>query len=185
MVFTIIAFAVSAPAPDPDCNDSHYDQRQNGTDNIRVHIDGVFVAVFPVETMADALLTALPDLNELLDINDFEELQKPKPSASASPPKEPISPPKPEEKPQEVAQTHQSEVVQPQSEVENPQSELEKPQSEVEKPQQEADKPTVIESLSTKSTDTPISDVSLNSGVVKEKKPLTNEQKKALRYVFF
>ena len=173
-VCAILALAAAAPAT--DYSDSHYDQRQNGSENVRIHIDGFFVAVVPADTLADTLLAAVPNISDLLDIDDLENFQKPKPPASLSPPK-PISPPKPEEKPQETAKP----ISLPPKPEEKPEEIPQNPQSEVDKPQLEADKLTVIESLSTRSTESPISDVSLNSEPVKGKKPLTNEQKKALR----
>ncbi|XP_024944164.1 uncharacterized protein LOC107271133 [Cephus cinctus] len=33
----------------PDVIEDHYDQRQNGTDNYRIHVDGVVLVVAPIE----------------------------------------------------------------------------------------------------------------------------------------
>lgn len=92
MIITLLNLASSAPA---DCKDhgEHYDQRQNGTENYRLNIDGVVIAVAP----ADSLLAAASeiDFNDMFDLEDLNEL-KPKPPAEQKPPK-PILEPKPQE----------------------------------------------------------------------------------------
>lgn len=82
MLAVVIAVAVAAPAA--DCADRHFDQRQNGTENYRLNIDGVVIAVAP----ADSLLAAASDIDisDLLDLEDFGDLpvHKPKPPSSES-----------------------------------------------------------------------------------------------------
>lgn len=79
--------AVATAAPTPDCTMKHYDQRQNGTENYRLNIDGVVIAVAP----AESLLSALGDMDDLLDLamEEFNNEYKPKPpqgeSSSSSP----------------------------------------------------------------------------------------------------
>ncbi|XP_050678550.1 uncharacterized protein LOC126974887 [Leptidea sinapis] len=68
-----IAFA----APTPDCPEKHFDQRQNGTENYRLNIDGVVIAVAPAESLLAAVSDI--DLSDLIDLEDLNELQKPKP----------------------------------------------------------------------------------------------------------
>lgn len=76
---------VATAAPFPPSHDV-YDQRQNGTENYRLNIDGVVIAIAP----ADALLAAASeiDLSDLLDIDDLSDFdipQKPqKPTSSSS-----------------------------------------------------------------------------------------------------
>nr|BAM19150.1 unknown secreted protein [Papilio polytes] len=96
----VIAVAVAAPAA--DCADRHFDQRQNGTENYRLNIDGVVIAVAP----ADSLLAAASDIDisDLLDLEDFGDLpvHKPKPPSSESNKPEvtkPETPPKPADDP--------------------------------------------------------------------------------------
>ncbi|KAJ0180703.1 hypothetical protein K1T71_004107 [Dendrolimus kikuchii] len=77
--------AAVAAASFPPSNDV-YDQRQNGTENYRLNIDGVVIAVAP----AEALLAAASeiDLSDLLDIDDLSDLdlpQKPQKPTSSSP----------------------------------------------------------------------------------------------------
>ncbi|GBP27989.1 hypothetical protein EVAR_83620_1 [Eumeta japonica] len=81
VVWALLALHAATAAPTPDC-EHHYDQRQNGTENYRLNIDGVVIAVAP----AESLLAAASDIDfsDLLDLDDFSELtQKPpsKPSA--------------------------------------------------------------------------------------------------------
>lgn len=77
LLAALAALAAAAPA------DVHYDQRQNGTENYRLNIDGVVIAVAP----ADSLLAAASDLDisDLLDLDELNELHKPKPPAPAEP----------------------------------------------------------------------------------------------------
>lgn len=76
--------ALTAAAPTPDCVHKHYDQRQNGTENYRLNIDGVVVAVAPAESMFSAL-GDMDDLMELLSLEDFDEDDlKPKPPSQGS-----------------------------------------------------------------------------------------------------
>ncbi|KAL4714554.1 hypothetical protein ACJJTC_006600 [Scirpophaga incertulas] len=83
---TVLAVAATAPA---DC---HYDQRQNGTENYRLNIDGVVIAVAP----ADSLLAAASDIDisDLLDLDEFNEPSKPKPPSDTL---KPHIEPKPED----------------------------------------------------------------------------------------
>ncbi|XP_028163449.1 nucleolar and coiled-body phosphoprotein 1 [Ostrinia furnacalis] len=89
LLAALVVIAAAAPA---DC-DRHYDQRQNGSENYRLNIDGVVIAVAP----ADSLLAAASDIDisDLLDLDDFNEV-KPKPPSTTSPPKPHIEP-KPED----------------------------------------------------------------------------------------
>ncbi|XP_053625664.1 uncharacterized protein LOC128683761 [Plodia interpunctella] len=98
-VLAVVA-TLAAAAPAPDCAGAHhYDQRQNGTENYRLNIDGVVIAVAP----ADSLLAAASeiDIADLLgDLDDFNEIQKPpKPSKPELPKPEETKPqdPKPED----------------------------------------------------------------------------------------
>ncbi|XP_026758156.2 uncharacterized protein LOC113517621 [Galleria mellonella] len=86
---------VTTGAPTPECADKHYDQRQNGTENYRLNIDGVVIAVAPAQSLLEAATDI--DISDLLDLYEMNELEKPKP------PSNPISiPEKPENtKPQE------------------------------------------------------------------------------------
>lgn len=92
----------AAAAPTPDCAMKHYDQRQNGTENYRLNIDGVVIAVAP----AESLLSALGDMDDLLDLamEEYNNEYKPKPPQGSSPSDSPsiqvISLPAPEVKPQ-------------------------------------------------------------------------------------
>ncbi|KAG6448314.1 uncharacterized protein LOC115442363 [Manduca sexta] len=97
----LVVATLAAPAPPPGCDHvAHYDQRQNGSDNIRVHVDGVVVAVMPAESFAESLLTALPDFADFLEEEEFDT-HKPKPPQSEVPmPPSNAAPSKPEEKPQ-------------------------------------------------------------------------------------
>lgn len=82
-VALLATLTVVASAP-TDCADRHYDQRQNGTENYRLNIDGVVIAVAP----AESLLAAASDIDfsSLLDFEDFAEVgQKPKPPADNKP----------------------------------------------------------------------------------------------------
>ncbi|KAG7307484.1 hypothetical protein JYU34_007683 [Plutella xylostella] len=69
----LAAAAAAAPA---DCDKAHtYDQRQNGSENYRLNIDGVVIAVAP----ADALLSAASELDfsDLLELQDYDAPLKP------------------------------------------------------------------------------------------------------------
>ena len=93
MLVVVASMAVAAPTP--DCPHAHIDQRQNGSENYRLSIDGVVIAVAPAETLLDAA----SDLGDLFDQSDIEFLLKP-PSESSSKPDvskpEESSPEKPE-----------------------------------------------------------------------------------------
>ncbi|XP_023935751.1 uncharacterized protein LOC112044220 [Bicyclus anynana] len=80
VLLTCLAVAFAAPAADCDEKKTHYDQRQNGTENFRLSIDGMVIAIAP----ADALVEAASDFVDLLDIPDLEEYLKP-PSSSNKP----------------------------------------------------------------------------------------------------
>ncbi|XP_021185043.3 uncharacterized protein LOC110372570 isoform X1 [Helicoverpa armigera] len=93
---------LASSAPTPDCGNNHYDQRQNGSENYRLSIDGVVIAVAP----AESLLSALGDMDDFLDLalDDFNE-SKPKPPQESSPSVpaiQVVSLPTPDEKPQQV-----------------------------------------------------------------------------------
>ncbi|CAG9783946.1 unnamed protein product [Diatraea saccharalis] len=97
-VALLMALATAAVAAPVDCADRHFDQRQNGSENYRLNIDGVVIAVAP----ADSLLAAASDidLSDLLDLEEFNEPSKPKPPSSET--LKPQIEPKPEDgKPQE------------------------------------------------------------------------------------
>lgn len=93
VILALLNLASSAPVDCKDGHGEHYDQRQNGTENYRLNIDGVVIAVAP----ADSLLAAASELdfNDMFDLDDLNEL-KPKPPAENKPPK-PILEPKPED----------------------------------------------------------------------------------------
>ncbi|XP_012254822.1 uncharacterized protein LOC105685373 [Athalia rosae] len=42
---------VHSPKPTPTNTGDHYDQRQNGTKNFRIHVDGVLLVVAPAEAL--------------------------------------------------------------------------------------------------------------------------------------
>ncbi|CAK1545173.1 unnamed protein product [Leptosia nina] len=102
----LLSLAAAAPVPDCEKSEKHFDQRQNGTENYRLNIDGVVIAVAPAESLLAAASDI--DLSDLLDIEDFNEL-KPKP------PNKPIRPKpeddKPLEKPDEKPETPLSDVT--------------------------------------------------------------------------
>ncbi|KAM3963043.1 uncharacterized protein ACR2FA_002800 [Aphomia sociella] len=88
--------AVTTGAPTPDC-DKHYDQRQNGTENYRLNIDGVVIAVAPAQSLLDAATDI--DISDLLELYE-NEIEKPKPPSNLV--SNPVTDNKPEEiKPQE------------------------------------------------------------------------------------
>lgn len=94
MVLTLLNLASSAPVDCKDGHGHHYDQRQNGTENYRLNIDGVVIAVAP----ADSLLAAASeiDFNDMFDLEDLNEL-KPKPPPAEHKPPKPILEPKPQD----------------------------------------------------------------------------------------
>ncbi|CAH2086171.1 unnamed protein product [Euphydryas editha] len=69
----LVLLSLTSAAPAPDCDHTHYDQRQNGTENYRLNIDGVVIAVAPAET----LLEAASDLSDYFDQATLEQLLKP------------------------------------------------------------------------------------------------------------
>lgn len=73
VVLALVGLVTAAPLP-ADCSDKqhHYDQRQNGSENYRLNIDGVVIAVAP----ADSLLAAASDIDfgDLLDLSDLNDL---------------------------------------------------------------------------------------------------------------
>lgn len=89
----LLALAAAAPL-NSDCKEE-YNQSQNGTENFRVHVNGLVIAMMPAESFAESLLSAMPDLEELLESEGINQLQQQKPK-----PPMVTSPPKPEEKPQ-------------------------------------------------------------------------------------
>ncbi|CAH1645910.1 unnamed protein product [Spodoptera littoralis] len=156
-----VLVAVVRAAPAPDCATKHYDQRQNGTENYRLNIDGVVIAVAP----AESLLSALGDMDDLLDLamDEYHNEYKPKPpqsSSSSEPAIQVVSLPVPEEKPQKI-----------------------KPQEE-EKPS-EADKPQEVkpeEPVKPAEPVSSLSDVSLDSDLKIQKKDVSlRKQEKAQR----
>lgn len=92
LLLTLLGLAAAAPAA--DCPDRHhYDQRQNGTENYRLNIDGVVIAVAPAESLLAAASEI--DFGDLLtDLEDFESPSKP--PSDVKPQDQ-----KPEEKPQD------------------------------------------------------------------------------------
>lgn len=96
-----VLLAVANAAPTPDCTHDHYDQRQNGSENYRLNIDGVVVAVAPAESLLSAF-GDIDDLMELLATEDYNGDYKPKPpseSSSSSWASLENEKPKPQEKP--------------------------------------------------------------------------------------
>lgn len=93
-----VMVTLTAAAPAADCTERHYDQRQNGTENYRLNIDGVVIAVAPAETLFAAASEI--DFSDLLELSDFGDLQeKPKPPHEHKP--QQIKPPEPSPKPDE------------------------------------------------------------------------------------
>lgn len=80
VVLAAVLVNVVLAAPAPECAQKHYDQRQNGSENYRLNIDGVVIAVAP----AESIMSALGDMEDLLDFGQLEEKPKP-PQASGSP----------------------------------------------------------------------------------------------------
>lgn len=93
VLITLLNLASSAPVDFKDGYGQHYDQRQNGTENYRLNIDGVVFAFAPAESLLAAASEI--DFNDMFDLEDLNEL-KPKPPAEHKPPK-PILAPKPQE----------------------------------------------------------------------------------------
>lgn len=91
-----LALLLTATAAAPACDEKEhklvYDQRQNGTENYRLNIDGVVIAVAPAESFLSALSDI--DISDLIDLESLEEELKPKPPTSSSP--SALDPPKPE-----------------------------------------------------------------------------------------
>ncbi|RVE44426.1 hypothetical protein evm_010903 [Chilo suppressalis] len=103
LLMVVAALTAAAPA---DCADRHYDQRQNGSENYRLNIDGVVIAVAP----ADSLLAAASDIDisDLLDLEEFNEPTKPKPPSSET--LKPQIKPKPEDAKPEDAKPQDSKL---------------------------------------------------------------------------
>ncbi|XP_063531823.1 uncharacterized protein LOC134742537 [Cydia strobilella] len=80
VVLALVAAVAAAPTSTPDC---HYDQRQNGSENYRLNIDGVVIAVAP----ADSLLAAASeiDLSDLLDLSEYDGPSSHKPQLEPKP----------------------------------------------------------------------------------------------------
>nr|NP_001299504.1 uncharacterized protein LOC106127043 precursor [Papilio xuthus]BAM17733.1 unknown secreted protein [Papilio xuthus] len=115
-----VVMAVALAAPAADCAERHFDQRQNGTENYRLNIDGVVIAVAP----ADSLLAAASDIDisDLLDLEDFGDLpvHKPIPPISDSNKPEhvkPDSPSKPADDPVKPAESPAKPAESPLSDV--------------------------------------------------------------------
>lgn len=95
LLFGALSAITAAPACDQKDHKLIYDQRQNGSENYRLNIDGVVVAVAPV----DSFLSALSDIDfsDLIDLESLEQelgSKPPKPSISVD-----LPDPKPDEKP--------------------------------------------------------------------------------------
>ncbi|XP_032513754.2 uncharacterized protein LOC116767517 [Danaus plexippus] len=84
-VLLIVAAACAAPAPAPDCEEKKIDQRQNGTENYRLNIDGVLIAVAP----AESFLSASSYLGDLLDMAELDDYLKP--NSDSMKPAKPVS----------------------------------------------------------------------------------------------
>lgn len=103
LLFFVVCLATSAPVDssqnstipaEPSPLGDHYDQRQNGTENYRIHVDGVVVVVAPVEALL--LAGGLPGGagSDILDISQQADAgQKPKPEKEEEATIEPISKP--------------------------------------------------------------------------------------------
>ncbi|XP_014203402.1 uncharacterized protein LOC106635780 [Copidosoma floridanum] len=68
------AHDASTPEPKKDPSIDHYDQRQNGTENYRVKVDGLVFILAPADTLMMGGATIEPNLTSL-----FSDLNKPKP----------------------------------------------------------------------------------------------------------
>ncbi|KAF3421252.1 hypothetical protein E2986_12336 [Frieseomelitta varia] len=81
-----IANETSVPAESQETHDAtidHYDQRQNGSENFRIHVDGVMLVVAPVEAF---LLTGVANGNKPnLPIIDSSKLPPGKPEVNPKP----------------------------------------------------------------------------------------------------
>ncbi|CAH2240200.1 jg1765 [Pararge aegeria aegeria] len=81
VLLALLAVAIAAPTHDCTEHETHYDQRQNGTENYRLNIDGVVIAVAPAESIIEAA-AEFGDLFDISDIDDF--LKPPSPPSSGS-----------------------------------------------------------------------------------------------------
>ncbi|XP_039747265.1 uncharacterized protein LOC120624662 [Pararge aegeria] len=100
VLLALLAVAIAAPTHDCTEHETHYDQRQNGTENYRLNIDGVVIAVAPAESIIEAA-AEFGDLFDISDIDDF--LKPPSPPSSGSTTKPEVSDSKPgAEKPAET-----------------------------------------------------------------------------------
>ncbi|XP_013180441.1 PREDICTED: uncharacterized protein LOC106127043 [Papilio xuthus] len=115
-----VVMAVALAAPAADCAERHFDQRQNGTENYRLNIDGVVIAVAP----ADSLLAAASDIDisDLLDLENFGDLPVHKPippSSDSNKPEDvkPDSPSKPADDPVKPAESPAKPAESPLSDV--------------------------------------------------------------------
>ena len=87
------------PSESPELIGEHYDQRQNGTENYRIHVDGLILVVAPAEALllAGGGLPGLPGADSgifgIASQDGTGMIEKPKPE----------EPPKPEPKPEEIA----------------------------------------------------------------------------------
>ncbi|CAB3235049.1 unnamed protein product [Arctia plantaginis] len=164
-----VLVAVVNAAPTPDCTQNHYDQRQNGSENYRLNIDGVVVAVAP----AESLLSAFGDIDDLMDllaIEDYNGDYKPKPpteSSSSSWTSTENEKPKPQEKPVENKPAEEKPAEEKPLKEKPQEIKPEEPKPEV--PAKPAELP-------------PLSDVSLNEDMKVQKKEVsTKKQEKAKR----
>ncbi|KOB69693.1 Uncharacterized protein OBRU01_16469 [Operophtera brumata] len=95
----LLCGALSAITAAPACDHKHqlvYDQRQNGSENYRLNIDGVVIAVAPAESFLSALSDI--DFSDLIDMESLEQELKPKPPTTSIT-VEDLPVPKPDEKP--------------------------------------------------------------------------------------
>ncbi|XP_047528039.1 uncharacterized protein LOC125064831 [Vanessa atalanta] len=84
----LVVLSVTTAAPAADCTHAHYDQRQNGTENYRLNIDGVVIAVAP----AESLLEAASDLSDYFDMTSIDVLLKPSSESPSTKPQESLKP---------------------------------------------------------------------------------------------
>lgn len=109
LLLCVLAVTAAAPACDDKDHKLVYDQRQNGTENYRLNIDGVVIAVAPAESFLSALSDI--DFSDLIDLESLEQELKPKPPASSI--SEDLLVPKPEEKPVLDAKPEEPAVAKP------------------------------------------------------------------------